>query len=143
MTAKLNIRARRNRGIEGHRGYSESAIERQGRGFVGQGPQAPQIELTEWDWIESRKDWSRKEMAAYMLQWLNDTHLVRSEVDLPVFSQIVEACLLIQQFSREKGKIKNPEIALSLGIKINSLWNSVYIAIGRLDLKTAQALCFG
>ena len=65
-------------------------------------------------------------MAEYMLQWLNDNLLLRTEVDLPVFSQIVEACMLIQRFSREKKNIKNPEIVLAIWLNHISLWDSAF-----------------
>lgn len=130
-------RHKRSGGIEGHRATTAAAIKRHGRGFVGEAPPPEPVVLTEWDWLAAKAPWSRKKMWGYMVGWLGDCGLLKSELDQPAVCQIVEACLMIQEARVAMVNMENPERALSIGIKINSLWTAINGAMARLDLAGA------
>ena len=128
-------------GVKGARSHQRGTMKKRGS-FVGVGALrdgAPVVELTEWEFLGSRTDWSRKKLAKYLLDWCNASLLLRGETDLPAFSQLVTACELIQKYSRRMKSLKNPDDALAVGLKVMQLWDKVNAAIARMDLKGAQA----
>ena len=129
-------------GVHGAQSHARGTAKRHGA-FVGanalRGAGANVVSLEEWEFVDSYANWSRRKMARYLLEWLNDQSLLRGPVDLPSFSQLVTACMLIQRASKLQKEFKEDAVKyIDIGSKIVGLWDKVYSAIGHMNLKEAQ-----
>ena len=149
-------------GVEGLTGHSDGTRRQRAREtgneqFAGAGNSNKEVNIVEWDFVESSEPWTRQRMAEYMHKWLTDNKLLRGPVDTPAFSQLVHACLLIQRVSIIQAKAAARSAVLEKAYELGKgdgnnlykdiehgrlaldLWSKAYTAISHMNLKGAQS----
>ena len=99
-------------------------------------------ELKRWPFLVAKRPWPREKLREYLLGWCADNGLLTGrQTDIAGFEKLCLSCELIVDFMAllEKARPTEAERKAMLGNELNKLWDSVYRAMTRMDIKGASA----